>query len=104
MCVGIKSGTPRMLKIGRGKRRVLLDGFGKGGLMLCFCPGSRASKYATRTYDFQSGCTSLQTGNCRIMNIDISDISSRGGFVTGRRLPFGLVTSARGTLIDTVKI
>lgn len=97
--LGIKSGTPRVLKMGRGKRRVHLDGCEKGGVMVCFCPGSGASKYATRTYDLHSGCSRLHGTNCRIVNMDMSSRGSRRGFVTGGRLPFALVTSASGELM-----
>lgn len=102
--VGVKSGTPRVLNLGRGKRRVHLDGCGKGGVMLCFCPGSVASNYATRTYGLHSGCTRLHTRNCRVVNIDIGSTGSRRGFVRGGRLPFALVTSASGGLMRRFKM
>lgn len=100
----MKSGTPRLLNVGRGNRRMHLGGCGKEGVILCFCPGSGASNYATRTYDLQSGCTRLHGTKCRIVNMDMSGRGSRRGFVRGGGLPFALVTSASGGLMRRFKM
>lgn len=97
--VGMKSGVPRVLNVSRSKHRVGTDSCHNHGLILCDCPGTGADKYATRTYSLRTRGRRLTTTNCRVVNIDGSGRTLRGGFTRAGNLRFPLVTSARAALL-----